>query len=323
MKIAVIGTGVMGRNHLRVLSSFPDISEIIAVDSNEENLNIAKKEYFISKCYTDYKDLIRNEKTDGVIVATPPVSHKEIAIDFLNTGHNVMVEKPISHSYTEAQEIIAAAEKAGTVFTVGHIERFNPVITKIKEFIDNKLLSNIYIINTQRVGPVPKRLLGNIEGVLIDLAVHDIDIIHYLGKGIIESVKSDVLKLKKQEIYAKALMRLDNGILASSEFSWISPRRMRIIEIYGDEGMILGDYYNQEVLFFENGDYEKYASEITEAFFGAGKITAGKIINYPLYKQEPLILELKNFINAIKGTEKVFIKPQEALICLEKVLTIQ
>ncbi len=323
MKIAVIGTGVMGRNHLRVLGTFPEVSEVIAVDSDQNNLNIAHKEYFVSRSYMDYRELIAKEKVDGVIIATPPVSHKQISIDFLLSGHNVLVEKPVSHSLEEAKEIIAAAEKSGKVFTVGHIERFNPVITKIKEFIDNRLLSNIYIINTQRVGPVPKRLLGNVEGVLIDLAVHDIDIIQYLGKGIIESVKSDVLKLKKQEIYAKALMKLNNGIVASSEFSWISPRRMRIIEIYGDEGMILGDYYNQEVLFYENGDYEKYSSEITEAFFGAGKITAGKIINYPIYKQEPLILELKNFLNAINGKEEVFIKPSEALICLEKVLTIQ
>jgi len=92
-----------------------------------------------------------------------------------------------AHTIEDAEEMIKAAEKKGVIFTVGHIERFNPVVTKIKDFIDNGGLSNIYLINTRRVGPFPKRLLGKVEGVLIDLAVHDFDIINYLG-GKIENI---------------------------------------------------------------------------------------------------------------------------------------
>ena len=320
MKIGVIGTGSMGKNHVRVLKNIPEVDEVIISDIDKNNLENVSKLFGISKKYQDHLEMLEKEKPDGVIVATPPDSHKKNAMDVIKYETNVLVEKPIAHTIEDAEEMIKAAEKKDIIFTVGHIERFNPVVTKIKEFIDNKTLSNIYLINTRRVGPFPKRLLGNVEGVLIDLAVHDFDIINYLG-GKIENIQSQIIKSKKQEIYVKTLMDLENNIKASCEFSWITPMRNRNIEIYGDAGMLKGDFYTQDVWFYENSDFQSNPS-FKDTFMSTGLINAGKVVKYPIYKQEPLLLELTNFIKTIQGKDKILIKPEEGLIVLKNALSI-
>jgi UDP-N-acetylglucosamine 3-dehydrogenase len=319
MKIAVIGTGSMGKNHVRVLKNIPEVNEIIISDINRKILEDTSKRFGISKSYQNHLEMLEKEKLDGVIVATPPDSHKKNVLDVIKYETNVLVEKPIAYTIEDAEEMIKAAEKKGVIFTVGHIERFNPVVTKIKDFIDDDLLSNIYLLNTRRVGPFPKRLLGKVEGVLIDLAVHDFDIINYLG-GKIENIQSQIIKSEGQEIYVKVLLDIENNIKGSSEFSWISPQMQRNIEIYGNEGMIFGDYYNQEVWFYENDDYDNIKK--TETFFRNGLVKSGKAIKYPIYKQEPLLLELTNFIRSIKGKDKILVKPKEALITLKHALRI-
>jgi len=320
MKIAVIGTGSMGKNHVRVLKNIPEVNEIIIVDINRKILEDTSKRFGISKKYQNHLEMLEKEKPDGVIVATPPGSHKKNVIDSINAETNVLVEKPIARSIEDAEEMIKAAEKKDVIFTVGHIERFNPVVTKIKGFINDNLLSNIYLINTRRVGPFPKRLLGKVEGVLIDLAVHDFDIINHLG-GRIKNIQSQIIRRGKQEIYVKALLDLENDIKASCEFSWITPMRHRNIEVYGDAGMLRGDLYTQDIWFYENSDFQSNPN-FGETFLGSGLINTGKVIKYPIYKQEPLLLELTNFIKSIQGKDNILVKPKEALITLKNVVKI-
>jgi len=320
MKIAIIGTGSMGKNHVRVLRNIPEVNEIVISDINRKILEDTSKRFGISKLYQNHLEMLEMEKPDGVIVATPPNSHKKNVLDVIDAGINVLVEKPIAHTIEDAEEMIKAAEKKGVIFMVGHIERFNPVVTKIKDFIDNGGLSNIYLINTRRVGPFPKRLLGKVEGVLIDLAVHDFDIINYLG-GKIKNIQSQIIKSGKQEIYVKTLLDLENNIKASCEFSWITPRRHRNIEVYGSAGMLKGDFYTQDVWFYENSDFQSNEN-FSETFLSSGLINTGKIVKYPIYKQEPLLLELTNFIKSIQGKDNILIKPEEALIVLKNALSI-
>ena len=320
MKIAVIGTGSMGKNHVRVLKNIPEVNEVIISDINREILEDTSKRFGISKKYQNHIEMLEKEKPDGVIVATPPGSHKKNVLDVIKYETNVLVEKPIAHTIEDAEEMIKAAEKKGVIFTVGHIERFNPVVTKIKDFIDNGDLSNIYLINTRRVGPFPKRLLGKVEGVLIDLAVHDFDIINYLG-GKIKNIQSQIIRRGKQEIYVKTLLDLENDIKASCEFSWITPMRHRNIEVYGDAGMLKGDFYTQDIWFYENSDYQSNPN-FGETFLGSGLINTGKVVKYPIYKQEPLLLELTNFIKSIQGKDKILVKPKEALITLKNAIKI-
>src|SRR3989338_8648150 len=148
MNIGVIGVGVMGSNHARVLYELGHLAAVSDID----NIKLSHiKEKFNARCYNDHKDMITKEKLDGVVVAVQPKDHMKIVIDCLNAGLNVLVEKPISHYIKEAEEIVALAESKGLKLMVGHIERYNPVVTKLKELIDNGKLGKIYIVNTVRI----------------------------------------------------------------------------------------------------------------------------------------------------------------------------
>lgn len=321
MKIAVIGTGSMGRNHVRVLRNMKAVKETAIADIDEESLSFCAKRFGIEKTYNNYLDLLDNENPDGVIIATESENHKRPVIDSMSFGAHVLVEKPIATDISDAEEMIEAAKKADVVFTVGHTERFNPVILKIKELIDNCKLNNIYMINTRRIGPFPKRLYGKEDGVLIDLAVHDFDIIHYLCGKIIR-MESQIINGNNQEVYVRTLMDVENNVKASSEFSWISPRRVRTIEIYGGSGMIMGDYFSQEARFYQNSDY-KTDLDLETSFLQSGLINYGRVVKCSIDKQEPLFLELSNFIKAIKGSEDVFIQPEEAILALKDALRLK
>ena len=278
MRIAVVGVGAMGRNHVRILKNITQVSKIYVCDIEQKKLDATFKQFGIQNYYHDIDLLLEKEVLDGIILATPPDTHLKLAKKILAKKIPLLIEKPIARNIAEAEEIISIAEENNSLLTIGHTERFNPVISKIQEFMAEGILSNIYLINTRRVGPFPKRLLGNVEGVLIDLAVHDFDIIRHLG-GSITNIKSQIIKSGNQEIYVKTLMDLENGIKASSEFSWITPFRERIIELYGSSGMIRADYFNQEVWFFENSDF-KNNPEYMNSFLGSGLINACVIGKY-------------------------------------------
>ncbi len=316
IRIGVIGTGVMGAYHVRALSEMDGVKLIAISDINEEKVKKLAEKYRLEKYYTGHRQMLEEAELDGVIVAVPPAAHKRVALDCIEKGVNVLVEKPLAHNLKDAEEIIKKAGEKGVVLTVGHIERFNPVVTKIKEFIDQGLIGNIYLVNTVRVGPFPQRLYGLQEGVLIDLAVHDVDIINYLAGGI-KQVYSQLISNEKQEIYAQCLFQVSGDIKASSEFSWVSPKKTRTIEIFGEKGMLKGDYQEQTVVFHENSDENEAGRALMD-----GKISEGKIISFPVQKEEPLKVELKRFVDAISGKAEVLVKPHEAKEALKVALGV-
>jgi len=316
IRLAVIGTGVMGSFHVRAISEMEGVELAAISDVQEETVKKLAEKYHIKHYYKDHKQMLESEKLDGVIIAVPPLFHKRVAVDCINQGVHVLVEKPISHNLEEAQEMIELAKEKGVIMTVGHIERFNPVITTIKKFIEEGLIGKVYLINTTRVGPFPKRLYGMQEGVLIDLSVHDVDIINYLA-GEIKQVYSQLIFSDKQEIYAQCQFQVAEGIKASSEFSWISPKKTRTIEIFGEKGMLKGDYQNQTVQLFENSDESEEGRTLAE-----GKISEGRVISYLIKKDEPLRVELKRFVDTIKGQAEVLVKTEEAKAALKVALGI-
>lgn len=319
MKIAVIGTGSMGKNHVRVLRNIPDVQDVVISDINQDALGQTAGQFAINRTYTQYTDMLEKEKPDGVIIATEPENHRQPAIDAMNMGIHVLVEKPIASTMADAQAIIETSKEKDVVLTVGHTERFNPVIAKIKELIDGNELSPLYLVNTRRIGPFPKRFLGKEDGVLIDLAVHDFDIINYLC-GNIQEMESQIISGGGQEFYVRTLMDVEHGIKASSEFSWISPRRVRTIELYSASGMILGDYFLQEAWFYANSDYRE---DVDNSVFDSGLVNYGEVVKCVIHKQEPLLLELVNFVCTIKGEGNVFVKATEAMAALENALNLK
>lgn len=314
--IGVIGAGVMGYNHIRVLSRLKGANLVAISDPSGAALDKAAAEFEVPAKHLSYRDMIKMHDLDAAVIAAPNHLHKEISIYCMKRGIDVLVEKPISHSINDAVRMGRVARKYGRVLMVGHIERFNPVVTKIKELIGKGRLGPIYLVNTVRAGPYPKRL-RNI-GVLIDLAVHDVDIIRYLASDI-RRIYSQLIMSNGQAIYCKSLFTLSNNARGSCEFSWVSPKRARTISIYGANGILEGNYQEQTLKFYDNPDARDMPKtyDYHRQILLMGKISSGKMAEYKIRKEEPLKLELRHFMECVKSRKKPLISPEDAIKAVE------
>lgn len=181
IRVGVIGTGAMGQNHVRIYSEMDGV-ELVGISDIDKKRVEAMATQFKTKAFTDYKKMLA-EGLDAVSVVVPTKLHKQVVLDALDAEVHVLVEKPIADTTENADMMIAAAKKAGKILMVGHIERFNPAVIKLKEIIDSGALGKIVSISTKRVGPYNPRIRD--VGVILDIGVHDIDVISYLyGKRI-------------------------------------------------------------------------------------------------------------------------------------------
>jgi len=181
MKIGIIGIGVMGEHHARVYSKIAEnnsdvvLAGIADIDKNRVEA-IAKK--YGTKAYTDYNELL-GSRMDAISICVPTSMHYEVAIAAIQKGvRGILVEKPISDNLNHAKDIVKFARDKGVALTVGHVERFNPAVLLMKKIIDSGRLGRVVSISAKRVGPGPPKPKNT--GVIIDLAVHDLDIICYL-----------------------------------------------------------------------------------------------------------------------------------------------
>ena len=319
VNVGIIGVGAMGHNHVRVLLGLEGVKLVAIADSNKDTLKKVSSAFNISNIYLSYNKMLKKHKFEVIIIATPTKFHKKIAIDCLTSGINVFVEKPIAGSVSEAKEMINAANNVKKILMVGHIERFNPIITQFKKFIKEGILGDIYLFNTVRAGPYPKRIKD--VGVLVDLAIHDIDIIRYLI-GDIKKVYAQLIIVKNIPIYCKSLFKVGLNINGSSEFSWVSPKRARTIQIYGTKGILEGNYQDQTLKFYENADSKQQSNiDYYKDLMLTGSISGGKIVEYPILKEEPLKLELEYLTDCVRNNKKPWINnPLDALKALEVAL---
>ncbi|RMF06289.1 gfo/Idh/MocA family oxidoreductase [Candidatus Woesearchaeota archaeon] len=312
IKTAVIGVGSMGRNHARVLYDLPE-SELVAVcDSDEKTAREISKRYNCN-AYTDYKELIEKEMPDAVVIAVPTKLHKKVAVDFMNKGINVLIEKPIASSVEEAEEIIETAEKNKVKLMVGHIERFNPAIMELKKNIDDGKLGKIYKIDVNRVGPFPSRIRD--VGVVIDLAVHDIDVIFYLTSSDVERVYAECERRihTSHEDILSGIMKLKNKTVCSLNINWLTPTKIRKLFVTGEKGMFVANYLTQDLYYYENSS----AFEVFQTPGGGWSVNEGKMVKYYIKKEEPLKSELKHFLKSIKQNEKPLISGRDGMRALK------
>jgi UDP-N-acetylglucosamine 3-dehydrogenase len=282
VRVGVIGVGAMGQHHARVYSELPDV-ELVGVTDVNADLGHSIAERFYTKAFSDYKKLLKQD-LDAVSIAVPTSLHKKVAVDVADAGVNMLLEKPIADTVANAQEIIRKAEHNRVKLMIGHIERFNPIIPVIKRSVEN---SDIISIDITRVGPMPPRIRD--VGVVIDLATHDIDLIRYLANSEFKKIHGLASRtLSKREDIAILSFELENGILAHITTNWLTPYKVREINIYAKRKLIRGELINQRVLEFSN--YGKDGSYLV------------KELSVPF--AEPLKLELEAFIKSIsKGNE--------------------
>src|SRR3979411_2081625 len=282
MRVGVIGAGVMGTNHARVLGGLPDATLVGIVDPLPEHRSRAT-EFAGCRAFASLEELIA-EGVDAVTVAAPTHLHHEIALTCIARHIHVLVEKPIASSVEEGRDIVAAARRAGVTLMVGHVERFNPAVAAIKQAISSEDILSIAIT---RVGPFPPRM-SNV-GVVIDLAVHDIDLISWFTGSKIIEVQPQLRSAKaEREDIALLQFRTASGVLAHINTNWLTPFKARTVHGATKRKYVIGDLLTRQVTeclgFQPDGSYSMRHLSVGHS--------------------EPLRDELSAFVTAVRtGTE--------------------
>src|SRR4051812_30403334 len=225
LRLGVVGVGVMGYNHARVLAEMPGVTLVGVADPDDKQAESASRTL---GCATvpDIRDLLELG-IDAVSIAAPTHLHRSIALAAISCGVHVLVEKPITSSVEEGREIIAAARRAGVTLMVGHVERFNPAVQAIKQALRDEDILSIAIT---RVGPFPPRM-SNV-GVVIDLAVHDIDLIRWFTDSDIVEVQPQLSNaVAEREDIALLQFRTASGVLAHINTNWLTPFKARNVTV--------------------------------------------------------------------------------------------
>jgi predicted dehydrogenase len=295
LRVGVIGVGVMGSNHARVLAGLSGITLAGVADPDRRQRDLVNR---VLGCpaVSDFEALVKLG-VDAVTIAAPTHLHHQIALACIDRGIHVLVEKPIASSVEEGRDIIAAARRAGLTLMVGHVERFNPAVQTIKDAIRGEDILSIAIT---RVGPFPPRM-SNV-GVVIDLAVHDIDLIRWFTDSEIVEVQPQLSNaVSDREDIALLQFRTASGVLAHINTNWLTPFKARNVTVATRGKYIMGDLLTRQV---------------TECF-GFQPDGAYSMRHLSVGYEEPLRAELNAFINAVRDEKRPAVTGEEAVASLE------
>ena len=281
-RVAVIGVGHLGQHHARILAAMSEVDLVAVVDTNPERAaEIAAARG--TAPLTDASTLIG--RVDAVIVATPTVSHVEIALPFVGAGTAVLVEKPLAADLAQADRLVEAASSRGTLLATGHTERFNPAVAAAQP-----LVSSPRFIEIHRLGAFPERSLD--IDVIFDLMIHDLDVLLAIVGSDVASVEAvGVNVLTPRVDIANARLRFASGCIANVTASRISRDRVRKARFFQPDSYVSIDYAEQEV--------EAYQLVTQED--GRPAIQGGRV---DIVGDEPLRLELVDFVGAVRASRQ-------------------
>jgi predicted dehydrogenase len=296
MKVGVIGLGVMGKNHARVLSNMSNVSDLVLFDPLGDQLGLVHGVTVESNI-----DKFLDQELDYCVVSSPTSTHLEMGLKLAARNIATLIEKPLANNEEEGQKLVEAFDKAGVVAGVGHVERFNPAIMAMKEKLEAGVLGNVYQIATRRVGPYSGRIRD--VGVVKDLASHDIDLVGWLSQSNYENLNSRTLKPmgNEHEDILLAIGTLGNGSLVSHLVNWVSPTKERVTSVLGEKGMLVADTLSVDLYFFEKGSQPTNWDGIS-IFKGTSE---GATHKFELAKNEPLVNEHLAFQRAIVDKSSV------------------
>ena len=316
LKIAIVGAGSMGMNHLRVLRDFNEEQvQIVGVaETYEPTLKMAMGRFHVPG-YTDYREMVEKAQPDLVAVVVPTHLHFEIASYVLDRGINVLLEKPMARNIEEALALIQLAQVHGAKLAIGHVERFNPAVMQVKQHLVAGELGRIFHLHARRLGPFPPRIRD--VGVTLDLATHDIDIMRYLADAEVEHVYSETQRHihTSHEDLLLGVLRFTNQAIGVLDVNWLTPTKVRELSITGEKGMYLINYLTQDVYFYEN-DYTTTTWDTLRTLTG---VSEGTMTRLKIQKAEPLRLEYENVIAAIQQDVLPAVSGEDGLAVLKVV----
>ena len=288
LNIAVIGTGGWGKNHVRVLNDLGVLSAVC--DSDENRIKSISNKYKIHS-YSNLKDLFEKERNlDACLVCTPTKTHYAIASEIIKRKINVFVEKPLSFSSAECEELTKLSKQHNVILTSGYIERFNPAIQDLKRIIEENTCGELLMMEFHRENRMPLHIKD--VGIIYDTSVHDIDTALFIfnSKPTVVFARSG-RKFHSSEDFATIMLGFENQKVAIIASNWITPKKVRRFSAVCSEGIITGDFITQEIRI----DDENKTLIPRRQF------------------QEPLTLELKNFLQSLTGEiTKFLVTPEEA-----------
>lgn len=292
LRAGVIGLGMMGRHHARVLRSLDGVELVGVADALGDQHDVAQGVPVVRSV-----DELIAIGIDTAVVAVPTALHEAVGTELAAAGVHALIEKPVAVDGQAARRLVAAFDRAGLVGAVGHIERYNPALQALRQRLDAGELGDVYQIVTRRQGPFPARIAD--VGVVKDLATHDIDSTSWIARspfahiGALAGTKSG----RPHEDLVTVTGRLADGTMTSHLVNWLTPFKERLMIVTGDRGTFVADTLSADLTFHENGTVQTEWDQVA-AFRG---VSEGACTRFAIPKREPLLVEHEAFRDAVLG----------------------
>ncbi len=292
---AVIGLGMMGRHHARILQSNAAMRFAGAVDPGGDRFGAVADR---ARVFGTIEEMLAVERPEFAVVAVPTEEHLPAVRELTAAGVNVLVEKPVAATAAEAREIIGLVADAGLVGAVGHVERCNPALRELRRRLPD--LGEVYSVATERVGPFPDRIRD--VGVVKDLATHDLDLVRWLGGAPIARVAAQTSHRMGRDHEDLVLVtgRLANDRAFNCVVDWLTPRKIRETRVLGEGGMFVADTLNADLWFYANAHVSTGGWAADAARRG---VAEGDVTKFALRREEPLAAELEAFCALVGGND--------------------
>jgi predicted dehydrogenase len=298
IRIGLIGYGHWGPNHVRTFNQFLDSEVRIIADTNSERLKAIQKQAPNMELTSDYEELLRRPDVDAVVVATPVSSHFHIVKAALLADKDVLVEKPITHTTSEAEQLISLAESRGRILMCGHIFLYNSGVRRLRQYIQDGTIGRVYYMSATRTNLGPLRHDVN---SLYDLGSHDISIFHYLldsrplrasawGESFLQSNIQDV---------CFACLHYPNKTMCHMHVSWLNPRKERTLVVVGEKKMAVWDDMSplEPIRLYDKGlMQEPYYDSFGQFQF---QLRDADVLIPKLQLEEPLKVQDRHFLDCV------------------------
>jgi UDP-N-acetylglucosamine 3-dehydrogenase len=286
LRAGLIGLGMMGKNHARVMSSTDNVTLVGIADPAGDSTGNFDESLIVSSV-----EKLIDRKIDLAIVACPTSDHEQVALQLCEAGVHTLVEKPLAIDSDAAKRIAAAFDDADLIGAVGHIERFNPAIRSMRERIAAGELGDLYQISTRRIGPFPNRIQD--VGVVKDLATHDLDLTTWVGAANFTDISAHTAHKagRNHEDLVAVTGLLENNVVTNHLVNWLSPVKERFTIATGENGSLVADTLLADLTFHKNANAPTPWEGISQ-FRG---VAEGDMIRFAIAKPEPLRTEFEGF----------------------------
>ena len=304
LRAGLLGVGMMGRHHARVLRDIDGVELVAIADPGGDPHGVAGGLPILPDI-----DALIDAGVDIAVVAVPTRFHEEAALKLAAAGVHTLVEKPIADSIEAGQRMVDAFRDAGLVGAVGHIERFNPALQELRRRLEAGELGAVYQIQTRRQGPFPSRIAD--VGVAKDLASHDVDLTAWVAQSEYTTVfaQTTFKSGREHEDMIAITGRLASGVIVNHLVNWLSPMKERLTVVTGEKGAFIADTATGDLTFYANGTIPLEWESIT-AFRG---VSEGDVTRYAFTKREPLRVEHEAFRDAVLGRPSDVVTMEQGL----------